>query len=151
MMCNSLVLTQPLLCNLVFCMVFLLLAQWCFGITHDIVWRMGVESNALVKPIRQTIPWTRRVWQQKACGERFLSKPCLTGLRWQIPVYRLVCQTIFAFLTLNTMSPANEEIFGAKFSSFERAMITYLRTVDYAGKERSVQWIRDINKHNWLQ
>ena len=29
-------------------------------------------------------------------------------------------KTIFAFLTLNTMSPAHEEIFGAKFLSFER-------------------------------
>ena len=54
--------------QLVFFMFFLLLAQWCSSITHDIVWRMGVESNALVKPIRQTISWTRRVWQQKVCG-----------------------------------------------------------------------------------
>ena len=30
-------------------------------------------------------------------------------------------KTIFAFLTLNTMSSAHEEIFGAKFLSFERA------------------------------
>ena len=131
MTCNSLVLTQPLLCNLVFCMVFLLLAQWCFGITHDIAWRMGVESNALVKPIRQTISWTRRVWQQKVCGERFLSKPCLTGLRWQIPVYRLVCQTIFAFLTLNTPSWAHNKIFGAKFLSFERLEPICLYTACY--------------------
>ena len=64
--------------TLCFSLFFLLLAQWCSSITHDIVWRMGVESNALVKPIRQTVSWTRRVWQQKVCGERFLSKPCLT-------------------------------------------------------------------------
>lgn len=28
---------------------------------------------------------------------------------------------IFAFLMLNTASPAHKEIFGAKFASFERA------------------------------
>ena len=33
--------------------------------------------------------------------------------------------TIFAFLMLNTMSPAHNKIFGAKFSSFERAAIAY--------------------------
>ena len=33
----------------------------------------------------------------------------------------VVCLTIFAFLMLNTMSSAYEEIFGAKFLSFERA------------------------------
>ena len=59
--------------------------------------------------------------------------------------------TIFAFLTLNTATWAHNEIFGAKFLSFERAAITYLRTVDYADGGRSVQWIRDINKHNWVQ
>ena len=32
---------------------------------------------------------------------------------------------------LNTMSPAHEEIFGAKFLSFERFEITYLYTVCY--------------------
>ena len=31
--------------------------------------------------------------------------------------------TIFAFLMLNTMSPAHNKIFGAKFLSFERAVI----------------------------
>ena len=44
----------------------------------------------------------------------------------------LPSDTIFAFLTLNTMSSAHNKIFGAKFLSFERAAITYLRTVDYA-------------------
>ena len=57
----------------------------------------------------------------------------------QIPVYLLVCQTIFAFLTLNTPRSAHNEILGAKFLSFERATINYLRTDDYAGRERSVQ------------
>ena len=33
-------------------------------------------------------------------------------------------KTIFAFLMLNTMSPTHEEIFGAKFLSFERAATT---------------------------
>jgi len=32
----------------------------------------------------------------------------------------ILAMTIFAFLTLNTMSSAHEEIFGAKFSSYER-------------------------------
>ena len=32
-------------------------------------------------------------------------------------------KTIFAFLMLNTMSPAHNKIFGAKFLSFERAAI----------------------------
>ena len=40
--------------------------------------------------------------------------------------------TIFAFLMLNTPRSAHNKIFGAKFLSFERAAITYLRTVDYA-------------------
>ena len=34
-------------------------------------------------------------------------------------------KTIFAFLMLNTMSSAHEEIFGAKFLSFERAATMY--------------------------
>ena len=34
-------------------------------------------------------------------------------------------KTIFAFLMLNTMSPAHNKIFGAKFLSFERAAIVY--------------------------
>ena len=33
-------------------------------------------------------------------------------------------KTIFAFLMLNTMSPAHNKIFGAKFLSFERAATT---------------------------
>lgn len=37
--------------------------------------------------------------------------------------------TIFAFLMLNTMSPAHEEIFGAKFSSYERLRLYCLYTV----------------------
>ena len=40
--------------------------------------------------------------------------------------------TIFAFLTLNTMSSAHNKIFGAKFSSFERFELMRLRTVGYA-------------------
>ena len=40
--------------------------------------------------------------------------------------------TIFAFLTLNTMSPAHMEIFGAKFSSYERLRLCRLYTVGYA-------------------
>ena len=51
----------------------------------------------------------------------------------------LLSCTIFAFLTLNTPRSAHKEIFGAKFLSFERAAITYLRTVDYADGGRSVQ------------
>ena len=51
----------------------------------------------------------------------------------------LPSDTIFAFLTLNTMSSAHHKIFGAKFLNFERAAITYLRTVDYADRRRNVQ------------
>ena len=40
---------------------------------------------------------------------------------------------------LNTMNSAHNKIFGAKFLSFERAAITYLRTVDYADSERNAQ------------
>ena len=40
--------------------------------------------------------------------------------------------TIFAFLTLNTMSSAHDKIFGAEFSSFERFELMRLRTVCYA-------------------
>ena len=39
-------------------------------------------------------------------------------------------KTIFAFLMLNTMSPAHNKIFGAKFLSFERARINGLYTVN---------------------
>ena len=39
--------------------------------------------------------------------------------------------TIFAFLTLNTASPAHKEIFGAKFSSFERLKTIYSYTACY--------------------
>ena len=51
--------------------------------------------------------------------------------------------TIFAFLMLNTMSWTHEEIFGAKFLSFERAAIVYWHTVDYAAEKRSVQWMTE--------
>ena len=37
----------------------------------------------------------------------------------------LPSDTIFAFLTLNTMSSAHNKIFGAKFLSFERAAIVH--------------------------
>ena len=40
--------------------------------------------------------------------------------------------TIFAFLMLNTMSPAHNKILGAKFLSFERLRIMCLYTVCYA-------------------
>ena len=40
--------------------------------------------------------------------------------------------TIFAFLTLNTASSAHKEIFGAKFSSFERLRLTRSHTTRYA-------------------
>ena len=51
--------------------------------------------------------------------------------------------TIFAFLTLNTMSPAHNKIFGAKFLSFERAAIVCWHTADYAAVKRIVQWITE--------
>ena len=38
-------------------------------------------------------------------------------------------KTIFAFLMLNTMSPAHEESFGAKFLSFERLELGRYYTV----------------------
>ena len=41
----------------------------------------------------------------------------------------ILALTIFAFLTLNTMSSAQEEIFGAKFSSYERLSLCCLYTV----------------------
>ena len=37
------------------------------------------------------------------------------------------------------MSPAHEDIFGAKFLSFERATIVCGHTADYAAEKRSVQ------------
>ena len=40
---------------------------------------------------------------------------------------------------LNTMSPAHNKIFGAKFLSFERAAIAYWCTGGYTVKKRSVQ------------
>ena len=44
----------------------------------------------------------------------------------------ILAMTIFAFLTLNTVSSAHEEIFGAKFSSYERLRLCCLYTVGYA-------------------
>ena len=41
-------------------------------------------------------------------------------------------KTIFAFLTLNTPRSAHEEIFGAKFLSFDGVVISGLHTVCYA-------------------
>ena len=41
----------------------------------------------------------------------------------------ILAMTIFAFLTLNTVSSAQEEIFGAKFSSYERLRLYCLYTV----------------------
>ena len=40
----------------------------------------------------------------------------------------ILAMTIFAFLTLNTMSSAHEEIFGAKFLSYERLRLCCLYT-----------------------
>ena len=57
---------------------------------------------------------------------------------------------IFAFLTLNTPRSAHNKIFGAKFLSFERAVIVYWNTADYAAKKRSVQWMTEQNKHHWV-
>ena len=37
------------------------------------------------------------------------------------------------------MSPAHKEIFGAKFLSFERAVIVCWNTANYAAVKRSVQ------------
>ena len=50
---------------------------------------------------------------------------------------------IFAFLMLNTPRSAHEEIFGAKFLSFERAAIVCWNTADYAAVKRSVQWMTE--------
>ena len=44
----------------------------------------------------------------------------------------VLTKTIFAFLMLNTISPAHNKIFGAKFLSFERLETTCLYTVGYA-------------------
>ena len=44
---------------------------------------------------------------------------------------------------LNTMSWTHEEIFGAKFLSFEHAAIVYWHTADYAAEKRSVQWMTE--------
>ena len=41
----------------------------------------------------------------------------------------ILALTIFAFLTLNTMSSAYEEIFGAKFSNYERLRLCCSYTV----------------------
>ena len=43
----------------------------------------------------------------------------------------VLTKTIFAFLMLNTISPAHNKIFGAKFLSFERFEIMCLFTVSY--------------------
>ena len=59
--------------------------------------------------------------------------------------------TIFAFLTLNTATWAHNEIFGAKFLSFERAEIVYWHTADYADKKRNVQWMTIPNSIIRLQ
>lgn len=48
--------------------------------------------------------------------------------------------TIFAFLTLNTATWAHNEIYGAKFLSFERATSTSLWSVGYAVIVWCVQW-----------
>ncbi|WP_444382299.1 hypothetical protein, partial [Prevotella sp.] len=51
---------------------------------------------------------------------------CFIEERYLFPVkYTNPSDTIFAFLMLNTMSPAHNKIFSAKFLSFERAEIVY--------------------------
>ena len=62
----------------------------------------------------------------------------------------MTSDTIFASLMLNTPRSAHEEIFGAKFSSFERAAIVCWNTADYAAVKRSVQWMIEQNKHHWV-
>ena len=44
----------------------------------------------------------------------------------------VLTKTIFAFLMLNTISPAHNKIFGAKFLSFEHLETIYSYTVGYA-------------------
>ncbi len=54
---------------------------------------------------------------------QFVPKRCPLPMKWtpKHTPFRFLTYLIFAFLTLNTASPAHKEIFGAKFSSFECA------------------------------
>ena len=54
------------------------------------------------------------------------------------PYIEVTSKTIFAFLMLNTMSPAHNKIFGTKFLSFERLETMCLYTVSYAVFWRNV-------------
>ena len=83
--------------------------------SHSFMVYMGVRtcSHKTIYDIKE-LPKARKA--QADCGVRFLLKPCLI---------RTCCQTIFAFLMLNTPRSAHKEILGAKFSSFERAAIAY--------------------------
>ena len=106
--------------------------------SHFFMSYMGVRtcSHKTIYDIKE-LPKARKA--QADCGVRFLLKPCLI---------RTCCQTIFAFLTLNTPRSAHKEIIGAKFSSFERAAIAYWCTDGYTAKKVSVQWMMELNKHN---
>ena len=50
----------------------------------------------------------------------------------------VLTKTIFAFLMLNTISPAHNKIFGAKFLSFEWLDLRCLYTLCYAVFERNI-------------
>ena len=60
-------------------------------------------------------------------------------------------KTIFAFLMLNTMSPAHNKIFGAKFLSFERLEAIRLYTVSCAVFLRIVMKSDSQKSHFLLQ
>ena len=59
--------------------------------------------------------------------------------------------TIFVFLMFNTMSPAHNKIFGAKFLSFERFELTRLCTAGYAIFWRRVMKSGSQTSHSLLQ
>ena len=101
------------------CMVFQWKKRWIFS-THQICYLYSKKEW-------QTCIVEAKSILQKRYGVNTKNNKKPKGRKKEVPhdvtipnSSAVSADTIFAFLTLNTMSSAHEEIFGAKFSSFER-------------------------------
>ena len=113
-------------------------------ITTDLFFRLRITSFPSARNISvhlcylwETPPHSTSVCICAICWRHFrIPHPCASAISvgdsFACCNKRCYPMTIFVFLMLNTMSPAHNKIFGAKFLSFEQFGITCLYTACYA-------------------